>query len=175
MIGYRYDDGGRKAAGFKGKAGDCVVRAAAILTGRDYAEVYELMADANVLSKQRLRHAESHGLTSVERSAERGVSKDAYLSVFKELGIIQERQRRGDLKFTYTQAYERYGDCIVTTRRHMSAVIDGELRDIFDDRLYEWWETGEIRERKAMSVYSISAGLRKRLAQAAAEKSLPLP
>ena len=35
MIDYRYDDGGREAAGYRGKTGDCVVRAIAICTGED--------------------------------------------------------------------------------------------------------------------------------------------
>ena len=32
----KIDDGGRSAAGFKGKAGDCVVRSIAIATGINY-------------------------------------------------------------------------------------------------------------------------------------------
>src|SRR5215469_12383667 len=36
-----YDDGGRSAAGFKGKAGDCVTRALSIATGISYLSVYE--------------------------------------------------------------------------------------------------------------------------------------
>ena len=35
------NDGGRAAAGYKGKAGDCVVRSIAIATGIAYSEVYE--------------------------------------------------------------------------------------------------------------------------------------
>ena len=34
-------DGGRKAAGFKGKAGDCATRAIAIATGHEYRQVYD--------------------------------------------------------------------------------------------------------------------------------------
>jgi len=34
-----YNDGGRVAAGYKGRAGDCVVRAIAIATQRPYQEV----------------------------------------------------------------------------------------------------------------------------------------
>jgi hypothetical protein len=37
---FQFNDGGRKAAGFKGKAGDCACRAVAIATGKPYAEVY---------------------------------------------------------------------------------------------------------------------------------------
>jgi hypothetical protein len=40
-LGYRYDDGGRKAAGFKGITGDCVTRAIAIATRTKYSAVYE--------------------------------------------------------------------------------------------------------------------------------------
>lgn len=39
------DDGGRAAAGFQGKAGDCAVRSIAIATGRPYLEVYEALRD----------------------------------------------------------------------------------------------------------------------------------
>ena len=45
MIDYRYDDGGREAAGYRGKTGDCVVRAIAICTGEDYRAVYLTMAE----------------------------------------------------------------------------------------------------------------------------------
>ena len=31
-----HDDGGRRAAGFKGEAGDCATRAIAIATGHEY-------------------------------------------------------------------------------------------------------------------------------------------
>jgi hypothetical protein len=36
-----YNDGGRAAAGYKGRAGDCVVRAIAITTQKPYQEVYD--------------------------------------------------------------------------------------------------------------------------------------
>jgi hypothetical protein len=39
-VKFVYDDGGRKAAGFKGKADDCIVRAIAIAAEKPYREVY---------------------------------------------------------------------------------------------------------------------------------------
>jgi hypothetical protein len=33
---WQYNDGSREAAGYRGEAGDCVVRAIAIATGMDY-------------------------------------------------------------------------------------------------------------------------------------------
>jgi hypothetical protein len=43
-IRYVYDDGGRKAAGFKGKVDDCVCRAIAIATEQPYRVVYNAMS-----------------------------------------------------------------------------------------------------------------------------------
>ena len=38
---FKYNDGGRELAGYKGKTGDCVTRAIAIATGKPYQEVYD--------------------------------------------------------------------------------------------------------------------------------------
>ena len=40
-----YDDGGRNAAGFRGKAGDCVARSIAIATRLPYRQVYALLKE----------------------------------------------------------------------------------------------------------------------------------
>lgn len=45
MPEYKYDDGGRATAGYKGKTGDCGVRAVAIATGKPYKEVYDALFD----------------------------------------------------------------------------------------------------------------------------------
>ena len=41
------NDGGRSLAGYKGKAGDCVVRSVAIVTGLSYQTVYDDLYRAN--------------------------------------------------------------------------------------------------------------------------------
>ena len=45
MIDYQYDDGGREAAGYRGRTGDCVVRAIAVCARQDYRAVYLTMAE----------------------------------------------------------------------------------------------------------------------------------
>jgi hypothetical protein len=40
---FQYSDGGRKAAGYQGKTGDCVCRSIAIATKMAYAYVYMLL------------------------------------------------------------------------------------------------------------------------------------
>ena len=42
------NDGGRFAAGYKGKTGDCVVRSIAIVTGMSYKRVYNELYKANL-------------------------------------------------------------------------------------------------------------------------------
>lgn len=41
---FQYNDGGRAAAGFKGRCGDCVARSVTIASGRPYEEIYSLFA-----------------------------------------------------------------------------------------------------------------------------------
>jgi hypothetical protein len=41
MMRHVYNDGGREAAGYKGKVGDCVARAIAIANEKPYQEVYK--------------------------------------------------------------------------------------------------------------------------------------
>ena len=41
MPNWKFDDGGRTKAGYKGFAGDCVCRAIAIATGIPYRDVYD--------------------------------------------------------------------------------------------------------------------------------------
>ena len=62
-----YDDGGRAAAGFKGKTGDCVCRA--IATGEPYQEVYDAL---NALGSRERVGRRKRG----KSSARTGVYKD---------------------------------------------------------------------------------------------------
>jgi hypothetical protein len=65
-MSYQYNDGGRSAAGFKGKAGDCVVRSICIAMNLDYKATYKLLAQAN----------KDYGN---EKSARNGLSKKVYI------------------------------------------------------------------------------------------------
>lgn len=152
MIGYAYDDGGRKAAGRKGKTGDCVTRAAAILTRKPYEEVYSLFAEGNQKYRGRRRNQSQRGV----RSASNGVPKPVIDRVFAAMGLKKIPFAKGSPRLTYSEAYEKFGNCIVSTTKHVAAIVEGELRDTHDERVY-WWkdEFGipEQRERKAMSIW----------------------
>ena len=51
MVAFQHDDGGRKAAGYKGSAGDCVTRAIAIAAELPYREVYDALAAGNAAQR----------------------------------------------------------------------------------------------------------------------------
>ena len=141
MIGFVQDDGGRAAAGYRGTAGDCVVRALAILTDRPYRECYQKLARRNKIY-------------TGKRSARNGVNKQAYEAVFADVGLTKISLT--GTRPTYTEAWERYGDCIVTTARHVCALVGGVLRDTFDGRTYSSVDFQGTVQRKAMTVYAIN-------------------
>ena len=138
MIGFEYDDGGRIAAGYKGHTGDCVIRAIAIATGQEYKPLYKRFAALN-----KVRYGKATGRD--------GVSSKDYVPVLEELGFARVQNRRGKPLLTFTEAYKQYGNCIVSTTKHIAAIIDGNLRDTYDHRQYEW--EGETRDRKARTIY----------------------
>ena len=166
MIGFTYDDGGRKAAGYKGSARDCVVRAYAILTGVPYPESYDLFKVG--IKAFEFEAIQAGKLRRQLKYPSRGVYTAVWQKAFKDSGIVKVKRGRGPWP-TYTEAYEMAGNCIVTTNKHICAIIDGELRDTFDNRTY-WWDSilgmrvdentigphkdqFELRERKAGSIW----------------------
>ena len=101
--------------------------------------------------------------------ARNGVSKRAYEHVFKQHGLVKVKLGRG-VKPTWSEAHRDHGDCIVSTRKHLSAITGGKVRDTHDERGYWWSEKygetvgsnydqvpaasdAEWRERKAMSIW----------------------
>ena len=160
MIDYRYDDGGREAAGYRGRIGDCVVRAIAICTGEDYRAVYLTMAE----HMKRNGHAASgNAYATRERNRKAPRSKGQLIArrvqdrVLEVYGFRKVSLPAG-ARPTFTEAHRRYGDCILGTTKHVAAVVNDALRDTFDGRTYEWaeprTESGiETRERKAQSVW----------------------
>ena len=162
FIGYLFTDGGRQASGRRGKTGDCVTRAAALLQGfRDGLSMTDFRSDAwgSLYDRtyKRLAVANRDGYGG-NRSARNGIYKADYEPVFvNDFGFVKIRLGKGT-RPTYSEAYHRFGPCIVKTRKHVCALIDGKLLDNHDGRTYPWpddYGDVEIRERKAMSVYAL--------------------
>lgn len=125
------NDGGRAAAGFKGRAGDCVARSVAIISGRPYQEVYDALADIMARMPKTKRRKDAG-----RRSANNGVYTKSKL--FKDymasLGFVwvptmgigtgcKVHLRSGELP---------KGRIIARVTRHYTAVIDGVIHDTHD-------------------------------------------
>ena len=120
-----YNDGGRKAAGFKGLAGDCVVRAISIATDQPYQEVYDAI---NALcKKQKVRKGKPS-------SARTGVSRKVYEPYLQEMGwrwVPTMRVGQGCKVHLREDELPR-GRLVVAVSGHMTAVVDGVLHDNHD-------------------------------------------
>lgn len=137
-----YNDGGRKAAGFRGTTGDCVCRAATIASGKPYAEVYALI---NELSGKERTGKRKRGISS----ARTGVYKGTIARLMEHLGFVwtptmsvgsgcKVHLRSGEIPTT--------GRLVVSLSRHSVAVIDGTVHDLSDPSrggmrcVYGYWK-----------------------------------
>lgn len=135
------NDGGRAAAGYKGKAGDCVARAVAIASGKPYAEVYVALADG--MGSQR---------KSKGRTARNGVStrrkwfKDYMASLgFKWVPCMFVGQ---GCKVHLSDGELPMGRLVVAVSKHYTAVIDGVIHDTYNPQRTTMW-SDENGYRKA--------------------------
>jgi hypothetical protein len=127
-LGFNPNDGGRSKY-FKGKnVGDCVTRAIAIVTGRDYKEVYDWVK------------------SKIGKTPRNGVPKKEVKKLLKELGGkwypfmgigtgCKSHLRFGEVPVT--------GKCICQLSHHVTTVIDGVINDTYhpgEDRcVYGVW------------------------------------
>lgn len=130
--GVVFDDGGRAAAGFRGSAGDCVARAVAIASGRDYAEVYKRLADGQASNRRTKRTVKS----GTKRSARNGVytGRKWFSDYMTELGFEwTPTMSIGSGCKVHLRADELpAGRLVVSLSKHVAAVIDGVIRDTYD-------------------------------------------
>jgi hypothetical protein len=119
-----FHDGGRAAAGYKGKTGDCVTRSIAIATEKTYQEVYDHLNE--------IAQTERTGKRKRERSSSRtGVFRRTYQHYLESLGWRwTSTMSIGSGCRVHLRASELPpGSLIVKVSRHLTAVIDGVLYD----------------------------------------------
>jgi hypothetical protein len=121
------DDGGRAAAGFKGKTGDCVTRAIAIATGKPYREIYDAI---NELATGERRGRRKRGISSARSGVYKG-TKRKYLETLGWEWIPTMHIGQG-CKVHLRADELPSGRLIVALSRHSAAVIDGVLHDTHD-------------------------------------------
>ena len=135
---YQYSDAGRKAAGYKGTADDCVVRAISIATGEPYQTVYDAI---NTHAAGEIRRSRK------QSSARTGVQKDTTRRFLTARGWTwTPTMHIGSGCTVHLRAGELpAGRLIVSLSRHLVAVIDGTVYDNHDPRrdgtrcVYGYW------------------------------------
>ena len=122
---FNYNDGGREAAGFKGKTGDCVCRAIAIATELPYKQVYDLINEFAKKERSAAR-TKSSARSGVRPATSRKVLKSLGWKFVATMGIgtgCTIHLREGELPM---------GRIICKTSHHLVAVIDGVINDTYD-------------------------------------------
>lgn len=130
-----YDDGGRGAAGFKGAASDCVVRAIAIAAQIPYREVYDLVnAVAKESPKHRLIRLRGKTRYQSRSSARNGVLKPDIRTIMERLGWtwVPTMKIGSGCKVHLRSEELPAGRLIVSVSKHLVAVIDGVIHDLED-------------------------------------------
>ena len=127
-----YGDGGREAAGIKRSVADNHLRAAAILTGRSYTDIKSLFG-------QRLAQAGHPGIGDWDHAVSQGASRKRPPRVKvvwerdvmeHDLGLTPHKVSGAGPLPTYGAVWARFGDCIVATVRHYTALIDAMERAV---------------------------------------------
>jgi hypothetical protein len=140
---YQYNDGGRQAAGFKGKAGDCVARAVAIASGRPYAEVYARLAEGT--GSQR---AGKKGKRAASARSGINVTRKWFKDLMTEWGFVWvPTMTVGSGCKVHLRADELpAGRLVVSVSQHYTTMIDGVIHDTWNpdrggDRcVYGYWK-----------------------------------
>jgi hypothetical protein len=129
-----HNDGGRRAAGFKGNAGDCVPRAIAIATGRSYRQVYDELTQCNAAFVQGRSRAAKRLKARGNTTPRNGVFKSVYRPYLESLGwefVATMGLGTGCQVHLRSEELPK-GRIIVRLSRHLATVIDGVLHDTYD-------------------------------------------
>lgn len=131
-MNFIFNDGGREAAGYKGKTGDCVLRAIAIATCTPYEQVRTELMQRTKEFRAKSRTKRAKNMTG--NSALNGVYDDIYKPYLLELGwqwvpcaAIGSKER------VHVCASELpNGTLILRLSRHLATWKDGMLHDTHD-------------------------------------------
>ncbi len=128
------NDGGRLKAGFKGGAGDCVVRSIAIAAKLPYMQVYEDLRVANQnyaeLKNDRLARRLNNKGSSPRNGNHRNVFHDYILGLGFEWVPTMKVGAGCQVHLRPDELPD--GILIVKVSKHLTAIVDGVIQDTHD-------------------------------------------
>jgi len=150
---FKYNDGGRSKYFKKDNVGDCVTRAIAIATGRDYKEVYDTLNEMSKKEsvKRHRRHQRSNSRNGVFKETwKRYLAKAGWVHVSTcAIGSTKDKVKFVD------GALPSKGTYIVQLSRHLTTLVDGVINDTYDcsKKQYYDWESGDLVTNDERCVY----------------------
>ncbi|ANI99327.1 hypothetical protein A8O14_03995 [Polynucleobacter wuianus] len=128
---FQLNDGGREAAGFKGGAGDCVVRSIAIAANLPYMQVYEDLRDANARYASERDNKLSRHLTRRGSSPRNGNHRNVFHDYIVALGFewVATMKVGAGCQVHLRPSELPGGTLIVKVSKHLTTVIDGVIHD----------------------------------------------
>lgn len=133
-MNFIYDDGGREAAGFKGKTGDCACRAIAIATQMPYKEVYDLINEYGKAERANRKSRRGNTHNGHRSDARTGVYADTMRKIMERLGWKWHPTMAIGKGCTVHLRKDELpsGRIVCNVSRHFVAVIDGVVHDTYD-------------------------------------------
>ncbi len=134
MTEFIYNDGGRSLAGYKGTAGDCVVRAISIASGLSYQKVYDDLKSLNKEHALKRRSRVAKKLRAKGSSPRNGNYKEVYHNYILSLGFEWvSTMGIGTGVTVHVHPHELpNGTLILRLSNHLSAFIDGVIHDTYN-------------------------------------------
>jgi len=128
---FQFHDGGRDAAGFKGGAGDCVVRSIAIAAKLPYLQVYEDLREANARYANERDNKLSRQLTRRGTSPRNGNHRNVFHDYILGHGFVWvPTMKLGTGCQVHLRPNELpTGTLIVKVSKHLTTVVDGVIYD----------------------------------------------
>ena len=133
-MGFQFNDGGRGAIGFKGEAGDCVVRSIAIATNLPYMQVYEDLRLANERYARLRNDKLARRLNAKGSSPRNGNHRNVFHDYIVGLGFQWVPTMKVGMG---CQVHLRSDELpkailIVKVSKHLTAVLNGIIQDTHD-------------------------------------------
>lgn len=144
---FRYDDGGRADAGYRGYTGDCACRAIAIVTGRPYAEVYDMIVRwGRTERRSKRKRSRSHPRTGVYATTMTRMLREEFGMEWTSTMSVGS----GTLVHVRADELPNTGRHILRLSRHFSAYVEGAVHDTHDPSregtraVYGYWTTPNL-------------------------------
>jgi hypothetical protein len=132
---FQFSDGGRQEAGFKGEAGDCVVRAIAIAAQLPYMTVYNELKARNQAYAQKSRSQSAKSIAGKGATPRDGNFKQVFGPYIVELGfkwVPTMAIGQGCTVHLKSGELPAKGRLICSVSKHVCAVVDNVILDTHD-------------------------------------------